>query len=102
MNFVDGLGRAQRTAFGALLHPLLIVPLVAQIPNDRGSAWWLFTPEADRIRLVHTITVAVGLDVKFIEIPGLGTWDEALPNAGGFAGVEPVGLGVPTVKAADH
>ena len=33
MDLVDGLRRAQRIAAGALLHPVLIAPLVVEIPD---------------------------------------------------------------------
>src|SRR5947209_9588704 len=64
MHFVDGMGGAQRIALVALLHPFPILPLVGEIPHDRGGARRPLIPEAEGISFVDAVAVAVRFDMK--------------------------------------
>ena len=61
MHFVDGMRRAQRVAFGALCHPVRIVPLVVEIPDDRRGARRLLVEKAERIGFVDAVSVMLSI-----------------------------------------
>ncbi len=67
MDFVDCLRCAQGVAGGALLHPVVVVPLVVEIPDDRGGARRFLVQQAERVGFVDAVSVAVRFDVEFVE-----------------------------------
>ena len=72
---------AQGIATGALLHPVIVVPLVVEIPDDRGGARRFLVQQAERVGLVDAVSMAIRFDVEFIE-GALGyAGDEAFPDA---------------------
>ena len=102
MDFIDRVGRAQRIALVSLLHPVLIVPLVVEVPHDRRSARRLFVKQADRISLIDTVAVTVGFDVELVEIAVICARSKAFPNAGRCARAEAVCFGIPSIETSDH
>ena len=81
MHLVNRLWCAKRVATGALLHPFTVVPLVVEVPDDRGGARRLLMQQAERVGLVDAIPVAIRFDVEFIERALGHAGDEALPYA---------------------
>src|SRR5690242_12060079 len=100
MHFVNRLRRAQRVALAALLHPLLVAPLVVQIPHDRCSPRRLFMQKTNGISLIDAVSVAIRFNVEFIERAVARPCDEAFPDSRRTAGVEPMRFGIPFVKTA--
>ena len=81
MHFVDRLRRTQRVAGRTPLHPLVVVPLVVEIPDDRGGAGRLFMQQAERVGFIDVVAVALRFDVKLVERAFGDTGDEAFPDA---------------------
>ena len=52
MDFVNRVRGAQGVAVGAILHPVVIGPLVVEIPDDRGGAGRFFVENAERVGFV--------------------------------------------------
>src|SRR5450631_2228250 len=101
VHFVNRLRRAKRVAGGALLHPVVVVPLVVEVPDDGGGARRFLVQQAERVGLIDVVPVALRFDVEFVERAFSYSSDEALPDARGAAGGETVGLGVPLVETAN-
>src|SRR5579872_825769 len=102
MHLVDRLRRAQRVSFGALLHPVVVSPLIAEIPNDRSRAGRLFVPEPNWVGFVDAISVMLRFDVEFIERAMSRAGDEAFPYSGRSSRVEVMSFWIPPVKASYH
>src|SRR5215472_11122948 len=101
VNLVDRLRRAQRVALGTLLHPLVVIPLIVQVPDYGARAGRLFMPEADRIGLVDAVSVPAGIDVEFVEVALTRAGNKSLPNARRAAGMQAVRSGIPSIEVAD-
>src|SRR5579862_630442 len=101
MNFVNRLRRTQGIAPGALRHPILIGPLIVKIPNHRRGTRRLFTPDADRVSFIDAVSVAPGLDVKFVERASGYARNKTLPNAGVSARLKRIRLELPVIEVAD-
>jgi len=82
MNFVNGLRRAQRVAFGTLLHPFIVAPLITELPHHRRGAGRLLMQKPEWIGFIDTVAVAARLDMKFVKRPLAHIWDKPFPDAG--------------------
>jgi len=102
VDFVNRLRGAQRIVAGAVLHPVVVVPLVVEIPDHAGRARRFFVQKPEGIGLVDVVAVAARFDVKFVESAFGYAGDEAFPDTGTAARGEEVGVGAPVVEAADH
>src|SRR5271165_469069 len=102
MHFVNRLRRAQRVALGTLLHPIVVVPLIIEIPDYRRGARRLLVQQAERIGLVDSISMLPGFDVEFVECTAFGAGNKTLPDPGRAPWAEAMRLGIPAVEAADH
>src|ERR1700740_2373904 len=100
MNFIDDMRRPQRVASAPLRHPVLITPLVVEIPYPRCCPWRLLVQQAYGIGLVHSVSVAIRLDVKLVECPAARAGYESFPYAGGRARLKAMRSRIPSVKAA--
>src|SRR5256884_9654258 len=60
MHLVDRPGVAERVGAGAVPHPLLVVPLEAQVPHDGGGARRYLGAECVRIALVDPVAPVAG------------------------------------------
>ena len=61
MDFVDGLRGAQGVAGGAVLHPVVVGPLVVEVPDDRGGARRFFVEQAERVGFVDSGSPCCGI-----------------------------------------
>src|ERR1700730_5974688 len=102
MNLVDGDGRMQGISAIALLHPVLIGPLVFKIPHQRCRARWFLMQKSEWVRLVHHMPVMPRKDVKLIEGSFGNAGNEPLPNARTSDRIERMRIFVPPVKAANE
>src|SRR5437764_8018780 len=82
MHFVNGVGGIEGILPMAALHPLLIVPLVSQIPDHGSSARRWFMEETDRISLVYAVPLITRRNVEFVDLPFAEAGNKSFPNAG--------------------
>src|SRR5215469_13099746 len=101
VDFIDCLRGTQRIVLAAPADPLLVLPLVGEVPNYRRRTGRFFVPEGDGVGFVDAVSVAIGFNVEFVQVTRLGVGDEALPDARGSAGMQAVSFGIPAVEAAD-
>src|SRR5579883_1923703 len=81
MDFVDGDGRTELLPLFALLHPVLVAPLVPMdICDDAGRLGSQFGGEAIGIGLIHRVVIETRVDGIFIEAAGLHSRHEAFPD----------------------
>src|ERR1700756_5865694 len=99
MHLVNGLGGAQRVAAGAVLHPVLVAPLVIEVPDDGGSAGRFFVQQAERVGLVDAVSVALRFDVELIERAARHSGEKSFPDAGRAARTQGIRLGSPLIEA---
>src|SRR5436305_6494451 len=100
MDFVDGVRGTKRVALVPLLHPLLIVPFVVEVPYDRDRARRFFEKQAHGIGFVDAVSVAIGLDMELIQIAVICTLGETFPDAGRTARTKAVRFRVPSVETS--
>src|ERR1700737_953811 len=86
----------------AACHPVLVSPLVSEVPDDRSLPWRAFGVDGERVCLVRAGAGNSGVDVVLVQRTVLDAGDEALPDPGLLAGIEPVGSLIPAVEVADH
>src|SRR5215471_3686541 len=86
----------------ALLHPLLIAPLVVQIPHHRRGSRRLLLQQANGISLVHAVSVTVRFDVELVKRPMVRARYKSLPDARGSARIQAVRLRIPSIKVSNH
>ena len=101
MDLVDrdrGVGAA---ALGPLGHPLGVAPLVGEVPDDGGGLRRHLGVEGEGIGLLDPVALVVGADEVLVVRALPDARDEALPDAGGAAGMEAVLAVVPAVEVAD-
>src|SRR5215469_7904608 len=101
VDFIDCLRSTQGIALGAPADPLLVLPLVGEIPNYRRGTRRFFVPEGDGVGLVDAVSVAIGFNVEFVKVTRLCVGNEALPDPRGSARMQAVRFGIPAVEAAD-
>src|SRR6202044_3693436 len=81
VDFINGLRGAQGIAFSTLLHPVVVVPLVVEIPYDGRGMRRRLVEYAEGIGFVDPVTVMDRFNVKFVERALRCSGDEAFPNA---------------------
>ena len=101
MDFVDGNRRLQRVPGLPLLHPVLVRPLVFEIPYHRGGAGRLLMQHSEGIRLIDQKSVVLRNDMKLVNGALGDSGDKPLPDAGTLAGVQGMRILIPSVEAAD-
>ena len=82
MHLVNGHRGLQRIPLRPGFHPLLIGPLVVEVPDHRGGARRLLVKNAERIGLLAHVSLIVGNDVVLVERALADSGDEAFPDAG--------------------
>ena len=102
MHFVDGDGRVELVALVAGAHPLVVVPFVIEVPDDRRRARRNFVVEAVRVGLVHLVHVIARTDVVLVHRALAQPGEEGLPDARAFPRRHGVRVGIPAVEVADH
>ncbi len=81
MNLVYRHGSIERVLGTARSHPVVVAPLVLQIPNYRGGTRRFFVENAKGISLVANVSFVIRNDVKLIE-RSLGDFgDKSLPDS---------------------
>src|SRR5690606_19177756 len=100
VDLVDRDRRIRGVPAATLPHPLVVAPLVGEIPDDGGRAGRLLVAEADGVRLLDAVAVIPGLDVVLVEVPLSDAGNEALPDPGAPARPELVRGAVPAVELA--
>ena len=71
--------RVERDAMTTLVHPLVIVPLVVEIPDDRARPRGFFTTQSEGVSLFEGRAVSGGDDI-LIDVAELGLGHHRLPD----------------------
>src|ERR1700747_2830651 len=101
MDLVNGNGSVQGISLLPLLHPLLIRPLVREIPYDGGGAGRFLMKKTEGIGFVNYVSVMLRCDMELINRTIGDSGNKSLPDAGTPVGAQRVGTGVPPVEAAN-
>ncbi len=101
MNFVDRNRRLQRISFPARFHPLLVGPLVVEIPDDRSRTRRLFVKHAKRVGFLADVSLIVGNDVVLVQRALADSGHKAFPDTGTPACLKQMRLCVPAIEIAD-
>src|SRR5437764_10626267 len=102
MNFSNRLSSGQRVPLVALLHPVIVVPFVVEVPDDGCGARRFFIPDREGIGFVDTIPMAIRIDVEFVQRAVLCAGHKSLPHAGGCSWLQTIGLRIPAIKATHN
>src|SRR4051794_40990717 len=81
VHLVDGHGRVERVVLTSLGHPVVVTPVVGQIPHDRCRAGRLFGEEREGIGLVREVLPDAGLDPVLVPGAGLDAGERRVPDA---------------------
>src|SRR5512135_2418246 len=101
MHLVDRHGLGETLVLATLRHPLLVVPSIVEIPNDRCEFRWNLVEDRKGIALVDPIAVEARADMVFVKRPFADVGKTAFPNAGLALGMEQMPALLPAVKLAD-
>ena len=102
MHLVDRHRRPGHDALPPRRHPLVVLPLVVEIPDDRGLTGRLLGAEADRVRLVDPIAPMPRHDVVLVSRPPVHVRQKPGPDSGGADRRQDVAILVPLVEVAHH
>src|SRR5215472_1529252 len=102
MHFIRRDRRLDRIFSGPLLHPVVIIPRVVEIPNHRCSAWRFFLQEANRVGLVDPVSVMRRLDVVLVHRSFADSRNEALPDSRTPTRPQAMCLRMPLVEAPKY
>src|SRR6266550_5165766 len=102
MNFIDRDRGIQRVASATGAHPLLVSPVVAQIPNHRSRARRLFMKNSVRIGFVYDVRVMMRANMKLVKRALVHSRNKSFPNTRIATCLQLVRLPVPSVEAANH
>src|ERR1700676_4883028 len=101
MDLIDGNRRMQGISALPVLHPVLIGPLVFEIPHQRGGARGFLMQESEWVCLVHHMPVMPRNDVELVKGSFGDARDEPLPKARTSTRIERMRIFVPCVEAAN-
>src|SRR3989442_3372820 len=101
MNFIDRDWGIQRVASAAGAHPLLVSPVVAQIPNHRSRARRLLMKNSVRIGFVYHVRVMMRADMKLLKRALVHSRNKSFPNTRIAACLQLVRLAVPCIEAGN-
>ena len=102
MNLVDRNWSVQRISAFAILHPLMIRPLIVEIPNYRSGTRRLLVEKSEWICLVDHMSVMPRNDVILIQRTFGDAGDEVLPDTGILTRAQRMRIFVPIVEASHH
>ena len=95
------MGASKALRLCALGHPVGVVPVVVEVPDDGAGARRSLVMIAVRVGLVDAVHVEARTQVVLVDRSLADAGDEALPDAGVAAGRHGVGVGVPAIEVAD-
>ena len=101
MHFVDRHRCRQRVVGGAALHKAVILPVVRQIPGQRGLSWGLLGKACQRVGLDDAIARLARLNLKHVALAVGDAGDKARPDARLTHGREWTRRSLPAGKVAD-
>src|SRR5689334_4419382 len=103
MQFVHSLWPLEAVVPGTIAHPVLIAPLVGEIPDHRGGPWRHLAAEGEGVTLVYRVTLVLRYDVILVQSAGADATQESRPDTGGVVTrLEAIRLRIPTIEIADH
>ena len=100
VHLVDSHRRGEGVPLCADAHPLLILPVVVEVPHDRCSVRGRLRVNADGIGFVHPISVVARADVVLVLRTLPHARDECFPDSGRAARLEPMRVAIPAVEVA--
>ncbi len=103
VEFVHGEGRPERIPGVPLLHPLVVAPVVSEVPDEGGGAGRRLPGKREGIALVAAVAVVTGYDVILVQSAVADAGDEPFPDARAVVtDGELMAVVVPAVEVADH
>jgi hypothetical protein len=94
------MGAPGGVVLAASLHPVAVVPLVIEVPDDGRGRGRLLVHEAERVGLVHAEAVVARLDVVLVAGAPADAGHEGFPDAGCADGMQRC-VRLPVVEVAD-
>jgi hypothetical protein len=102
VEFIDGDGRGGSIAIRPTSHPLLVPPLIIQIPDDRACPGRYFVKHGKGICFLGTVAMVFRGDGVLVARSLSHVGNEALPDPRLPSGPERMGCLVPPVKIPDN
>src|SRR5215831_19058263 len=102
MNFVNRDGRIEGITAGAGRHPLPIVPVIVEIPDDRCGFWRSLGMKRKRVSLIDLVPVVTRYHVVFVSVPVPDIRDEALPDSRRAPGTQIMAGIIPSIERTHH
>jgi len=101
MNFINRNGRLQAVLLSAMLHPIAIIPGIAQVPHFGCRARRLLMAKTIGVSLVYRVPMLCRRDVVLVEsaLPYLG--NEGLPDARVVQHLHCMSRRIPAIETAD-
>src|SRR5919201_6494621 len=81
VDLVHGPGGLRAVEEAALAHPLLVAPLVFEVPEHGSRPGRYFGRDREGVRLVDRVTAEPGADVELVGLAFAHAVDAALPDA---------------------
>ena len=100
MHLVDRDRRVDGVLRGPAVHPVVVLPVAANCPDNRGICGRMFRPEPDRIGLQRQHRAARPLDLVLVGRALAQTGNEDLPHAGRAPAPHRVAAAIPDVEIA--
>ena len=101
MHFIDRLGSGECVALAPRRHPIVVAPLVVEVPHDRCRLRRSFVMHPEWIRFIDAIVIEARDDVVLVDRPFREIGNETFPQSRLAAQLELVALGIPIVEVAD-
>src|SRR5579863_1844255 len=102
MDLIDGNWCLQGILASPAFHPLVIGPLIFEIPNDRSGARRFLVQQTERVCLVDDMSMTIRNDVKFIDRALGDSRNEPLPDTRTSTRTQRMRPVIPPVEAANN
>ena len=98
MDFIDCNRRMYRISLCARRHPVLVMPFVIEIPNDRCGSRRRLGMKRKRVRLIYLIAVVTRYDMVLVRIAMPNGGNKSFPNSRLAAGIQLQARLIPVVE----
>ena len=100
VDLVDRHGGAEGHAPAPRGHPLGVMPLVREVPQDRAGPRWHLRAMREGVGLVEEMAL-LARDGELVDLSDPRCWDDHLPDTGVTEGLQRIGGLVPEVEVPD-
>ncbi len=102
MDLIDRKGLVGFLGLGSSAHPIVVVPFMFNLCDNRGGSGWFLGGKGKGIRFLDGIIAIFGGDKVFVDLARSHTRKEYGPDTRTIKGVKRIFFAIPTVEGPDQ